>query len=240
MKPLLFFNILSLIGLWMFSAMLGGCIASGTSSLVSSDEQPYPALESSAVPRASGTPLPASLSAEFPLWQLGSFWEYSDGYGMQVVKTDGKVAILKRMDRPKDWVKRHGLFKVDSMEEGVRREVIYQSPNPEGLFPLAVNKGVSFVREYLVDKKLHVHQSSWKVVGLETIEVPAGKFDCWVLVWNTRSQKSNWSGYEKWWYSPEVGNYVRMEYRYGKSPDSSRVLVNYRMGGGLDPEVNNR
>lgn len=168
--------------------------------------------------------------AVLPSWRMGDYWEYSDGYGLQVVETDGKVATLKRTDRPDDWVKRDGLFKIDSMDDGVQRKVIYRSPDPSALFPLVIGKNVSFVREYLADKKLHVHKTSWAVLGRETIEVPAGKFDCWVLEWSTRSQKSNWSGYEKWWYSPEVRNYVRMEYRYGKVPDSSRVLVKYIKG----------
>ncbi|MBF0459886.1 MAG: hypothetical protein HQL87_00670 [Magnetococcales bacterium] len=197
--------------------VLGGCAVSG------------PAVQDPVV-TTQELAAPARDFAQFPPWQLGSTWEYSDGYTLQVTETDGRTATLKRTDRSSDWFKREGFFKMDSQEEGVRRQVVYQSPNPATLFPLAMGKTVSFAREYLIDKKLYVHQTSWSVVGRETIEVPAGKFDCWVLVWNTRSQKSNWSGYEKWWYSPEVGNYVRLEYRYGKAPDSSRVLMRYKKG----------
>ncbi|MBF8271217.1 MAG: hypothetical protein HW380_322 [Magnetococcales bacterium] len=208
---------------------LGGCATFEDASwnLENSRE---PALEISPNQAKSITTLPDGRFTEPPTWRLGSFWQYSDGYGLQVTEADGRSATLKRMDRPQDWIKRDGFFTVDSVSNGVRRQVIYRSPNPDQLFPLAVGKNISFVREYLIDNKLHVHKTSWNVVGRETIEVPAGKFDCWVMVWNTRSEKSNWSGYEKWWYSPAVGNYVRLEYRYAKAPDSSRVLVRYNNG----------
>ncbi len=219
-------NIVSVAVRLALLGVLGGCVTPGGSfdAPLERATNPAPTIQGSVegVPEIDMT--------QSPPWQLGSFWEYSDGYGLQVTETDGRMATLQRMDKPDDWVRRNGFFKVDSQEEGVRRQVVYQSPNPETLFPLAVGKMVTFAREYLIDKKLYVHQTSWSVVGQETIEVPAGKFDCWVLVWSSRSQKSNWSGYEKWWYNPEVGNYVRLEYRYGKAPDSSRVLMRYRKG----------
>ena len=45
----------------------------------------------------------------------------------------------------------------------------------------------------------------------------------------TRSLKTDWTGYERWWYSPKAKNYVRMEYKYGESPESSRVLMSYSL-----------
>ena len=63
-----------------------------------------------------------------------------------------------------------------------------------------------------------VHASSWTVEGRETITVPAGTFDCWLIVWRTRSLRSDWTGFERWWYSPQAQNYVRMEYKYGAEP----------------------
>jgi hypothetical protein len=50
-----------------------------------------------------------------------------------------------------------------------------------------------------------------------------------VIVWRTRSLRSDWTGFERWWYSPDVQNYVRMEFKYGSEADGSRVLMNYRL-----------
>lgn len=179
-------------------------------------------------------------------WHLGDQWNYSDGYALRVTNVTDNISKLQRVDKKgnkRDWIEREGLFKVASRTDKTVRKIIYRSPAPVGLFPLAVGKRVAFKREYLSgtpkgisranrlenleDKKLRVHNSSWKVVGKERVSVPAGDFDCWILQWNTKSTLSDWSGYEKWWYSPKVGNYVRLEYKYGKKPASSRVLMKY-------------
>jgi hypothetical protein len=76
-----------------------------------------------------------------------------------------------------------------------------------------------------------VHASSWSVEGRETITVPAGTFDCWLIVWRSRSLRSDWTGFERWWYSPQAQNYVRMEYKYGPDAEGSRVLMRYQIGG---------
>jgi hypothetical protein len=43
-----------------------------------------------------------------------------------------------------------------------------------------------------------------------------------------RSLTDDWTGFERWWYSPQVKNYVRMEYQYG-SVTGSRVLTHYTL-----------
>jgi hypothetical protein len=48
-------------------------------------------------------------------------------------------------------------------------------------------------------------------------------------VWRARSLKSNWTGFERWWYSPEVQQYVRLEYKYGAGETASRVLMRYHL-----------
>lgn len=207
-----------------FLFVLGGCAAMPTIEEGAAFDAPFQTLSQD------------MLDAAPPRWRVGDTWAYSDGYGLTVSEAVGNMGILLRTDRSGDWVKRRGLFKVDSMSHGVRRQVVFRSPNPAELFPLAENKRVSFIREYLKDGDLRVHKTSWEVDGRETIEVPAGVFDCWVLVWKTRSTTSRWRGYEKWWYSPDVGNFVRMEYRYGRLPPSSRVLVRFERGMGVPPQ----
>lgn len=219
-------------------ALLGGC------ATTASEKSTIPS-QTQAVKSDVGTLKSANIR-----WHLGDEWHYSDGYVLKVEKVEGKVARLLRIDQGLtgtglDWIEREGLFKIKSRTKDSIRQVIFRSPDPASLFPLKVGGHVAFKREYLMGKKkfmdgsnldglqkkqLRVHQTSWAVTGKERVSVPAGTFDCWVLEWNTKSELSNWSGSEKWWYSPKVGNFVRMEYKYGKKPASSRVLMKYSKG----------
>ncbi|MBF0384128.1 MAG: hypothetical protein HQL69_24200 [Magnetococcales bacterium] len=181
-------------------------------------------------------------------WHKGDQWEYSDGYTLEVVEIKENIARLERVDKGDsigNWVERDGFFKAGSKTGDTFNKTVFRYPEPSGLFPLVVGKNVSFKREFLSsekektvgtkkqpstkqEKQLMVHQSTWKVIGQEKITVPAGVFNCWVLEWRTRSTLRDWSGYERWWYSPKVRNYVRLEYKYGKKPASSRVLMKYK------------
>ena len=66
-------------------------------------------------------------------------------------------------------------------------------------------------------------------LGREVVTVPAGQFDCVVLVMRARSLSGDWTGYERWWFSPQAQGYVRMEYRYGPDAEGSRVLMTYAL-----------
>ncbi|NGZ28312.1 MAG: hypothetical protein G8345_15645 [Magnetococcales bacterium] len=165
-----------------------------------------------------------------PAWQVGDQWQYSDGYTLAVTKVEGPVTTFQRKDKPDNWFQRQGVFKLSSKNHrGNARREVYHSKDPNEIFPLKIGNKSLFVREYTVNGRLVVHQSSWSVDGRETIQVPAGKFDCWILVWQTQNTAGSWSGYEKWWYSPLVRHYVRMEYRYGDMQPMSRVLEKYEL-----------
>lgn len=207
-----------------------------------------------------------------PAWNKGEKWVYSDGYAMRVEKVAantvaGRPPITRfsislnggeGLDRSAAtrWVEREGLFKVASLTGSQERHVVFRHPDPQLLFPLEVGKSLVFNREYYSGEKngpqkLHHHRTRWQVLGVkQSVVVPAGTFDCWVLSWRSDSLVSSWSGQETWWYSPEVGHYVRLEYQYGDAEPSSRVLLSYTpapgtevdnadrdQGSGGDPEV---
>lgn len=169
----------------------------------------------------------ASLSPLPPDWHPGQEWHWSDGYALKVSHRQGDITTLQRIDDPRQWQKREGLFLVESQSATTHRKLIYRTGNPNKLFPLAAGKNIVFRREYLASGELKVHRTSWAVEGRETIQVPAGEFDCWILMRRTRSLVSDWVGYERWWYSPEVQHYVRLEYQYGPDMAGSRVLMSY-------------
>lgn len=169
------------------------------------------------------------IPATQPSWHTGDRWLWSDGYGLEATATEGETTILNRLDAENQWQRREGLFVVESRDMKTHRRVVFRSRNPADLFPLKVGNQVVFKREYLANGALRVHRTSWVVEGLEEIEVPAGRFECWVITRRSRSLQSDWTSYERLWFSPEVKNYIRMEYRYGRNPASSRVLMSYRL-----------
>ena len=162
-----------------------------------------------------------------PPWKEGDEWRYSDGYGLVVTGVKGNVTTFQRLDDPKQWFSRYGFLREESQSHDVFRKVVYRSTPPSRGLELSADNGLVFTREYLADKKLRVHRTSWVVEGRETITVPAGKFDCLIIVMRTRSLRSGWHGFERWWYSPKLKYYARIEYKYGSGPISSRVLVSY-------------
>ncbi|MBT7307833.1 MAG: hypothetical protein HN842_06420 [Gammaproteobacteria bacterium] len=180
----------------------------------------------SAVERSAEIPTHQQMVIE-PLWQVGDYWQWSDGYGLEVSHVEGETTRFDRSDAEGQWISRKGFFKEEAKSSTTYRKVVYRSKHPRAIFPLVKGNRVSFMREYMANNQLRVHRTSWTVEGQETINVPAGAFECWVLLMETRSANGDWKGYERWWYSPEVKNYVRMEYRYGLTPESSRVLTKF-------------
>jgi hypothetical protein len=218
-------NHFKIIAVFLTVFMLSGCVTNNKTNRISVVETSLDNLDPSEIK-----------------WHTGDEWLYSDGYSLFVSSIDKKTGDA-RLSRGfgNGWLERDGLFKNRSQTNDVVRQVIFRSKDPASLFPLKVGNSISFKREFLHGKKtlegekirrlenkhLRVHQSSWTVTGKERVSVPAGSFDCWVLEYKTNSKISGWKGYEKWWYSPKVGNYVRMEFKYGKKPASSRVLMEF-------------
>ena len=188
---------------------------------------------------ASAAPVPASSVVNAPNWSAGSEWHYSDGYAVKVASVSPKGTLFERLDAPGQSFMRDGFIRTDSTSATATRKAIYRTaPNNAGQ-SLSAAKPLTFQREYLNNGTLMVHASSWTVEGRETITVPAGTFDCWVIVWRTRSLRSDWTGFERWWYSPDAQNYVRMEFKYGAESDGSRVLMNYRLAAASTPVAAN-
>jgi hypothetical protein len=165
-----------------------------------------------------------------PQWRAGSTWEFSDGYGLRVASAANGTTIFERMDAPGQWFSMRGFLRQDASSATAKRQTIYRSVPPNAGEVLNDTQPLTFQREYLSNNQTIIHATSWSVEGRQTISVPAGTFDCWVLVWRARSLKGNWTGFERWWYSPEAQLYVRMEYKYGAMPTASRVLMRYRLG----------
>ncbi len=179
---------------------------------------------------ADPVPAPAGTVVQAPAWTPGSEWHYSDGYALKVSSSSPGGTVFERTDAPGQWFTRLGFIRTDSLTAGTARNAIYRTVPDNAGFALSAGKPLTFQREYLSDGKLLVHASSWTVEGRETITVPAGTFDCWIIVWRTRSLRSDWTGFERWWYSPQAQHYVRLEYQYGQNSSGSRVLMRHKSG----------
>ena len=164
-----------------------------------------------------------------PVWKVGDEWLYSDGYGFRVEGIHGPNTRFRRLDDAAQWFENRGLFRERSQSASSLREVVFRSDNPDQLYTAANGKAVVFIREYLNNGRLIRHRTSWMVEGRETITVPAGTFDCFILVKRSRSLTGTWTGFERIWFSPAARNYVRMEFKYGEAPDMARVLTHFKL-----------
>ena len=199
----------------------------------------FGACASFAAPAELETPVVDSTPVAAPQWRVGSTWEYSDGYGLRVASTAASMTVFNRLDAPDQWFSMRGFLRQDAASATSKRQTIYRTVPPSAGDGLTAGPPLMFQREYLSNSKLIVHASSWAVEGRQRITVPAGTFDCWVIVWRARSLKSNWTGFERWWYSPEAQQYVRIEYKYGAGATASRVLMRYHLGesGETAPDI---
>jgi hypothetical protein len=184
---------------------------------------------------AAPQPVAATDAVPAPQWRTGSSWEYSDGYQLRVGSVANGTAVFERLDAPGQWFSMRGFLRQDAASATAKRQTVYRTVPPGAGDSLSAAAPLTFQREYLSNSQLIVHATSWTVEGRETITVPAGTFDCWIIVWRARSLKGNWTGFERWWYSPEAQLYVRMEYKYGNVPTASRVLMHYTPGSGNAP-----
>ncbi len=172
-----------------------------------------------------------SLVLAKPQWRVGDEWRYSDGYAVRVAEAKDALTKFERLDVPGEWFINNGFFRQTSQQEGTTRQVVFRSENPDAVFYKApLGQPMVYIEEYLRDKELVRHQTSWVIENRERITVPAGTFDTFVIVMRKRSLTSDWTAYERWWYAPATKNYVRMEYRYGDTPEGSRVLMSAIVG----------
>lgn len=170
------------------------------------------------------------LSATAPNWRVGDSWTYSDGYGLTVEDAVDGLATFRRIDDPDQWISRRGFLRQDAQSSTTLRSVVYRSIAAADANTLRAGAPLVFTREFTANGKTRIHTTSWMAEARERVSVPAGDYDCIVIVMRTRNPETGWTGFERWWYAPSVRHYVRMEYRYGDAPVASRVLTKFTAG----------
>jgi len=186
------------------------------------DSKPAKITKAAVVPQITGL--------KAPDWQIGDHWRYSDGYGLTVEDRSGGATLFRRLDDPTQWTMRRGFLREEAQSATAYRKTVFRSISADAGMVLQLDQPLVFTREYMSNATTRIHTTSWVVEGRETITVPAGDFETYVVVMRTRNSVTGWTGFERWWYAPEVRNYVRMEYRYGDQGLGSRVLTEFRPG----------
>jgi hypothetical protein len=190
--------------------------------------KPSVAMNTPAAPIAK--PKQAPTTIPLPTYAVGNEWKYSDGYAIRVSEvSDNGNAKFVRTDVEEQWFVRKAIFKEESQSRKIHRLVVYRTADPMALFSAKTKRPIVHIREYMRNGELVRHRTSWTIEGREKITVPAGTFDTWVLVMRTQSLTSNWRGYERWYYSPKINGYARLEFKYGEAPDGARVLMSYKL-----------
>ncbi|MBF0332126.1 MAG: hypothetical protein HQL40_00575 [Alphaproteobacteria bacterium] len=166
-----------------------------------------------------------------PAYQPGQRWTYSDGYDLKVVSVTDGLARIERQDLSDTWYVKRAFFVEESQGSEGNRRTVFWSQDPMKVFQLRPGEAMVTEQEYLRNGELVRHVVSWTLEGRQRLRVPAGEFDAWVFVSRARNLKTGWTAYEKHWYAPDVGNFIRTEHRYGNDEDGARVL----MASGVEP-----
>lgn len=183
-------------------------------------------------PSAASPLAAAKIEVAAPQWQVGDRWHYSDGYDLQVTLTHQDLTRFERTDTPGLWFSRRGFLREAAQSPTLMRYVTFRSVAADKAQTLTNAAPLVYKREYIRGSRTVTHNTSWTIESQERISVPAGDFDCIVIVWRSRNPESGWTGFERWWYAPAARNYVRMEYRYGEAPVRARVLMDFSLSQG--------
>ncbi len=88
------------------------------------------------------------------------------------------------------------------------------------LLPLQVGRSVQLARTGPADKGW---QATVTVEKYETVEVPVGRLNCFVLLWTEPSGQGRWE--RRWWYCPALQYAAKYSARFEVTTPSGRVLT---------------
>lgn len=88
------------------------------------------------------------------------------------------------------------------------------------LLPLQVGKAVHLTRAGLADRGW---QANISVEKYETVEVPVGRLNCFVLLWTEPSGQGRWE--RRWWYCPSLEYAAKYAAKFEVVGASGRALT---------------
>lgn len=171
---------------------------------------------------------------EAPVWNVGDKWTFKgvDGntFTNQVMDIKEDLFVVRMGGNPNlnAFDKKNMNVKFLIAEGG--RQVEADNPLRKLFdFPIAVGKKWSDVttaypptgpKKRRMGKMIFDHD--FKVEGTEEITTPAGKFNAYKIHYKSTDRNSNRSGWIRFWYSPEVKNWVKREAEKGRYWEETR------------------
>jgi uncharacterized caspase-like protein len=164
----------------------------------------------SSMPPPSAAPAGAKLSGAFAAPQPGTKLFFSSGLRVQVAAVVGRSLELNDL-KGEPLPPLVGLFFRPPLEGSYDRAAI------EAIWPLEIGKTVSAVAK---GPKGREEFLTLRVVKTETIEVKAGRYDCFVVDLEMTVGHGKWVGRFRNWYAPAVGFVVKnqLEMLAGERP----------------------
>jgi hypothetical protein len=153
-----------------------------------------------------------------PAWRPGDQWVYTWSSGAQTGTKSVEVLEVREINTISFYLVKVGeaeqFFTKDLQWAGTMRQGKVQArmtpPQPWFTWPLESGRHWIHRGTYEDGSGKSVRSDSFSVVGTETVEVPAGRFNTFKIVRETANRDS-----DQYWYAPEVGFYVKWLGRRG-------------------------
>lgn len=169
------------------------------------------AMSSCAPPPSSGN-VPTGNAADRPEWRIGDRWFHSWSAGIQKgIKVSESLGI-REVGGVRYYVLR--IEKADSYYtmdfhwamqlQGSRVVARAVPPHPFFLWPLEVGKSWTYHGVFEQDRQVQPMRESFRVAGIERVDVPAGSFRAFKIV-----RSAGEAIVDEYWYAPEVRWYVK-------------------------------
>jgi hypothetical protein len=190
-------------------AVLTGCTMAATPPTRTSTESPAPPPASE--PRVAAPDGP-------PRWQAGDRWVYELSSSGQTVTRTIDVADVETVNGVKYYVANIGdvqmYFTTELHWAATMRNSKVQErmvpPQPLYVWPLQVGRRWTHRGTFEESQGHHEQIHRFVVSGVETVEVPAGRFQAFKILHESGDKEA-----DQYWYAPEVGSHVRWVGRRG-------------------------
>ncbi len=183
---------------------------------------------------------PTSLPGDIePAYSRGDAYVYSDGRVETVDAVDGDVVIWRTREDMRYRASRNFVLPQTGWRSGGRVGQRRLTASAGTLWPLSVGRRVQFsAAAVLMRDSDRQDQTKWRetwdceVAAVETVAVPAGRFDTFKLVCFRQTDPAGIAWRRVWYYAPAVRHYVRRIDSYADdTPPRVVDLVAVRLGG---------
>lgn len=174
-----------------------------------------------------------------PAYRPGDAYVYSDGRVEIVDAVDGDMVAWRGQDDSGFRASRNFVLPRVFWRTGTRIGMRRLSAAPDILWPLTVGRRASFTADaVLMRDSDRQDRTAWRetwdceVAGIETVDVPAGRFDTFRVVCFRQVRPRGVAWRRVWHYAPAVRHYIRrIDSHSDGSPPRVVDLVAVRLGG---------